>query len=71
MCPRLEGAKSREPYLGFPKKPQFGVTASLFHSVHYILLPTHPPPNPRHPKPIYLQCIRTPGPRAPARQMVV
>ena len=34
-------------------------------------LPTHPPPNPRHPTLIYLQCIRTPGPRAPARQMVV
>ena len=34
-------------------------------------LPTHPPPNPHPLNRIYLQCNRTPGPRAPARQMVV
>ena len=130
----------------FPQKPQFGTTASLVHSVQYILyppthprtrtlsiestysalahrgralptvrwlfelhcarvlragraqrtsqtqvspetpvwhhclscpqcavysLPTHPPPNPHPLNRVYLQCTRTPGPRAPARQMVV
>ena len=72
-CARvMRAATSREPAkLRFPQKHQFGVTASLFHSVQYILLPTHPPPNPRPLKLIYLQCIRTPGPCAPAHQMVV
>ena len=36
----------------------------------YILLPTHPPSNPRPLKLIYLQCIRTPGPRAPGGTLV-
>ena len=50
LCPCLEGAGTREPAkTRFPQKPQFGVTASLLHSVQYILLPTHPPPNPRIP----------------------
>ena len=72
-CARvMRAATSREPAkLRFPQKHQIGVTASLFHSVQYILLPTHPPTNPRPLKLIYLQCIRTPGPRAPAHQMVV
>ena len=68
----MRAATSREPAkLRFPQKHQIGVTASLFHSVQYILLPTHPPLNPRPLKLIYLQCIRTPGPCAPAHQMVV
>ena len=44
----MRAARSRESAKPrFPQKLQFGVTASLIYTVQYVLLPTHPTPNPR------------------------
>ena len=72
LCPCLEGREDQEnqPNPGFPRNPSLA-PLPLLSTVCSIFLPTHPPPN-QHPlNRVYLQCTRTPGPRAPARQMVV
>ena len=72
LCPCHEGREDQEnqPNPGFPRNPSLA-PLPLLSTVCSIFLPTHPPPN-QHPlNRVYLQCTRTPGPRAPARQMVV
>ena len=55
----------------FPHKPRFGSTALLVTVCRIFYYPPTHPRAPCHLRPIYLQCVRTPGPRAPACQMVV